>query len=487
VRIEFDDIQNRAKALTNTRDGVGSVTLSPDARTVIFAMSVGGQTDWWAGDINSGATTRVTNGVGAGSSVEFAEDASRFYYLTAGGTIMTIARQTGTPAPVAFNGSMEIDRRVEVAEAFNEAWRNLRTQFYDPKMHGTDWVALRAKYEPLLAETAAKEDFVWILQSMIGELNASHTGATAPAGTGPTVATGYLGLTFDQDYAGPGLKVASVLPKGPSDQLLHKIEPGEYILSIDGTDAALTEPLYQSLADRVGRTVELLVNNKPVKEGARNVKIRPIARTAIDDLDYENWVATRRKKVDLLSGGRLAYIHIKAMDQPSLQKFEREIFGDAQSKEGLVLDIRFNGGGRIHDDLLNILTRKPHVYETPRDGERATQPFQLWNRPTTLLINEYSASDSEIFPNGFREFGLGKIVGVPTYGGVIGTVDITLVDGTRFRIPRTGWSTLQGKNLENWGVPPDILVEQTPEDNASDSDKQLEAAVKSLLQQLPAR
>jgi tricorn protease len=175
------------------------------------------------------------------------------------------------------------------------------------------------------------------------------------------------------------------------------------------------------------------------------------------------------------------------MDQPSLRKFQRELFGDAQSKEGLVLDVRFNGGGRIHDDLFALLLRKTHVYEVPRDSERSSQPFQVWNRPTALLINEGSASDAEVFPNGFREYGLGKLVGVPTYGGVIGTNNITLIDGTAFRIPRTGWYTLGGKNLENYGVPPDIRVEMSPEDYASDNDRQLASAISIVVAQLPPR
>jgi tricorn protease len=485
VAIEFDDIHNRARAITNTRDPISSVTLSPDARTLFYVMTVGGQTDWWVADLQSGATQRLSSGAEVGGSVEFAPDASKFYFLSATGTIRQFARNTPAPTPVAFTAAMEVDRRVEVAEAFNEAWRNLRTRFYDPAMHGVDWARVRAKYEPLLGEIVAKEDFAALLQSMVGELNASHTGATPPADAAASAAaTGYLGLRFDEAYAGPGLKVADVTPKGPTDQVGKHVEVGEYVLAIDGTDVTMTEGVYQTLLDKVGRSVELLVNHKPTKEGARTLKVRPVSRAAIDDLEYDRWVEGRRKKVEALSGGQLAYVHIKGMDQPSLQKFQREVFGDAQSKKGLVVDVRFNGGGRIHDDLLGILSRKVHVYETPRDAERSTQPFQVWERPAILLINEYSSSDAEIFPNGFREYKLGKLVGVPTYGGVIGTNDITLVDGTRFRIPWTGWTTLDGRNLENWGVPPDIRVEHSPEDNATDNDRQLETAVKTLLEQM---
>ncbi len=485
VTVEFDDIQNRARALTNTRDGITGATLSPDSRTALYAMSFGGQLDWWVVNLQSGQSSRITAGSDIGGGVEFSPDASKAYYL-AGGAIRQLGRAQPAATPVNFNASMVTDRRVEIAEAFNEAWRTLRTRFYDPKFHGVDWIALRKRFEPILAETASKEDFAFLLQQMIGELNASHMGAT-PAASPNATNTGYLGLNFDQDYSGAGLKITSVTPKGPADHVGRRLAAGDYVLAIDGEDVSWNENLFKALTDKADKSVDLLVNNKPVKEGARTVKARAITRAAQDDLEYERWVEQRRRKVDALSGGQLAYHHIRAMDQPSLQRFQREVFGDAQSKKGLVLDIRFNGGGRIHDELFSYLTRRAHVYETPRDAERSSQPFQLWERPIILLINEYSASDAEIFPNGFRFYGLGKIVGVPTYGGVIGTNDITLVDGTRFRIPTTGWTTVDGRNLENWGVPPDIRVEMSPEDYARDDDKQLEAAVKTILEQIASK
>ncbi len=488
VQIEFENIHNRARALTNTRDPISSVTLAPDARSVLFVMTVGGQPGWWAEDIVSGNLTRITQGGEVGGSVEFSQDNARFFFLGPGGAIFRMERSLPVPTQVAFNAVLEVDRRLEQQAAFNEAWRSLRTRFYDPKMHGADWEALRAKYEPLLAETTAKEDFAWLLQAMIGELNASHLGATPPADPAlPTTATGYLGLRFDQNYAGPGMKVTDVVPRGPADQTGKRIAVGEYVLAIDGTDVTFNEDLYAALRDRVGREVEVTVNHRPTKEGARTVKLRPISRPAQDELEYERWVETRRRRVEELSDGQFAYIHIRAMDQPSLRRFEREIFGDAQSKRGLVLDVRYNGGGRISADLLDILTRRPNLIRIPRDGERSPQPSQVWNRPLVLLINESSGSDAEIFPNGVREFKLGKIVGVPTAGGVIGTTNITLVDGTVFRIPSTGAYTLDGRNLENMGIAPDILVEHTPEDNAADRDRQLEEAVKTLQKEIGSR
>jgi tricorn protease len=217
------------------------------------------------------------------------------------------------------------------------------------------------------------------------------------------------------------------------------------------------------------------------------VKLKPINRSQFLDLMYEEHVRESREEVDKVSGGRLAYIHIRGMDPPSLKRLVRELWGKARTKEGLVLDIRNNGGGNTHDEILSQLSRVPYGYTQPRDARRSTQPFRHWDKPIVLLINQDSASDAEIFPNGFRELKLGKIVGVQTPGYVIGTFDGTLQDGTGYRIPTQGYFDLNGKDMENNGVKPDVTVEQTPEDIAAKRDRQIEIAVDMLLKGLPKR
>jgi tricorn protease len=213
-----------------------------------------------------------------------------------------------------------------------------------------------------------------------------------------------------------------------------------------------------------------------------------VARGAWSNLFYEKWVDDNRRRVEELSGGRLAYLHIRAMDEPSLRRFQKELLSDAFGKEGLVLDVRWNGGGRIHDDLLALLTKRVHGYEMGRGGLKMTQPFAAFTRPMILLINQSSASDAEIFPHGFRYDGLGKLVGVPTMGAVIGTRNVTLLDGTTtFRIPEMFWTTPEGVDMENHAVQPDLYVENRPEDLLAGHDRQLEAAVGELLREMGAK
>jgi tricorn protease len=322
---------------------------------------------------------------------------------------------------------------------------------------------------------------------MLGELNASHLGIYSWGGG--ALATGYPGIFLDQEYTGPGVLITDVLPGTPATLADSELKPGEYILAVDGTDVNTDETYYRALEDKVGKKTKLLVNARPTKEGARTVELRPIDQGEFNQLLYDKWVDDNEKLVHELSGGRLGYIHIQGMSQGPFAKFKRWLYSArCQDRDGLIVDVRYNGGGWLHDDLYAEFAKRQHAYEKLRGQPRRTMPYHFWDRPTIMMANEYSGSDAEIVPSGFRELGFGKVLGVPTYGGVIGTFDITLIDGeTRFRVPCAGWWTLDGTSLENYGVPPDIRVENSLADAMAGNDRQLDEAVAELLKELPAR
>jgi tricorn protease len=386
-------------------------------------------------------------------------------------------------APLAFEARMELDRVAERRQVFMEFWRSVATGFYDPAMHGVDWQAMRDRYVRLLDGTATAEEFAFfVLAPLAGELNASHIEVSPPAG-GPEPETASLGLAFDETYAGPGLKVKGYVRDGPNGSSTPTIKPGEFILSIGGVDVAWNEMLWNALSGRADKDTELVVNTKPDREGSRIVKLKPVSAQRMQDLEYEQEVREAREQTDKLSGGKAAYVRIRSMDGPSLRRMERELWGMAQAKSGLILDIRGNGGGSTHDAILAQLARTSYGYTQPRDGARSSQPWRHWNKPIVLMVDENSASDSEILAMGFRHLKLGKIVGERTPGYVIGTYSATLQDGTSYRVPMWRWLSAQGGDLENVGVAPDVTVERTGTDAAS--DEQLRAAVMLLLKELP--
>ena len=518
VKIEPDGIYKRVRSLSGAPPGTKtSITFTPDRKSCLVTVAGGGaptvgggrgRRGGGGGGAPTGSTLYALPLSGGGQPTKVAEGITGNIRMTRDGTALytfgfgglkKIALPAGTAADVTLTASYEVDLAEERRQTFDQAWRLMRDSFYDPKMHGADWEAVRTRYRPIVDECVDVKDFHLLLQEMVGELNASHTGASASTGPGrggrggPPMGggrndTASLGVWFDWSGNGPGLKVTGVLRDGPADTEETRIKPGEYVLAAAGVDAAPTEAFVKALAGKAGNGVDVLVNAAPDKTGARTVKLTPVSRGQFTELLYDHWVEGNRAEVERLSGGKLAYLHIRAMDQASLARFERELITEAYDKQGLVLDVRNNGGGRIHDDLFAILTKKVHAFETPRGGLKMTQPFGAFYRPMVLLINGSSFSDAEIFPNGFRANNLGKIIGVPTGGGVIGTSDQVLLDGqTRFRVPRTGWHTVDGRNLENWGVPPDIYVDMTPADYLAGKDPQLERAGLELLKQLRSK
>jgi tricorn protease len=397
----------------------------------------------------------------------------------------------GARRRISFDVTVRIDKRLEWDEMFDDAWRCMKYRFYDPKLHGTDWDAMRIKYKPLVAFVADRHELMNVINEMIGELNASHTGASAGrdrtqgAAGGAGVMTRHLGLDLQPDKTAGLYKVTHVYENGPADKDWIKIENGNYLIAIDGKPVKDGDDFNLFLGRRLNRKVELTFNDKPKPEGAWKVKYEPILAAAFGNLRYDRWVKERRELVDKLSGNRVGYLHIKGMDQPSLAKFKKEL-AEFRHKEGLVIDERWNGGGNIEQELLGILVQRPYEVWQPRGVEPTERPFTGYFGPKVVLQNWRSASNAEMFPAGFRALGLGKVVGTQTMGAVIGTGSYSLIDGSSIRTPGVGvfLADTGHTNMENHAVQPDVYVENTPEDNLAGRDRQLETAVREVMKDI---
>src|SRR4026208_739478 len=279
--------------------------------------------------------------------------------------------------------------------------------------------------------------------------------------------------------------VCTVDEGGPADKDWVKVKVGDYLLAIDGKQVKAGDEYWQLLNNRLNRKVTVTFNSKPADEGAWNTRIEAFSGGAYSQLRYERWVKERRKKVDELSGGRIGYLHIQAMNQPSLRRFEKEI-REYRNKEALVIDQRWNGGGHQQQEVVGNLVQRQYQIWQPRGTEATTRPFAGFFGPKVVLQNWRSASNAEMFPAGFRALGLGKGIGPPTMGAVIGTGSYSLIDGSTVRTPGVGVFLADQKhtNMENYGVQPDMLVENKPEDTLAGRDRQLEAAIDELMKQL---
>jgi tricorn protease len=487
VSIDWDDIHLRAQSVAPIPAFTG--TISPDGSKVAFVDAR--DHDLWVASSNGGQLTRVTSSHAGPRQIVWSKPRSSLaalgdllYYLDREGSIRLVRASGGSGPSLPFRIKMRIRTEEQYLEMFDQTWRYLSEHFYDASFHGHDWDAVRAKYRPLVKHIAMKEDLYSLLYLMMGELNASHLGIAGHLSS-PEEETADLGLIFDEGYRGRGLKIAEILKRGPADRRGLNIKAGDYILSIDGVDVTEKTDLSSLLNGKVGEGVSLLVAAKldaPAKE-RRHVEISAVSRGKIAPLMYERWVEANARRVAELSKGKLGYIHIPSMDDSGVDRFLRSLYSDNFDKEGIVLDVRFNGGGFTHEKILNYLGSREHTIFKERDGGQGLvlrSSDRKWHKPLVLLINNRSYSDAEIFPNAFRTLGLGKLVGQPTGGFVIGTGSVQLIDGSILRIPRIGVYTTKGVNMEKEGVVPDVLVEEHPDQLAKGIDGQLVKAIEVL-------
>ncbi len=504
--IDWDDIQLRAHLVAPLPASEGAI--SADGSKVAFASGPHGSQDLWVASTSGGQITRVTSdhlnpteiqwSRRYPNNVYFKSDKGKLYMAGSGGPDLASmlagkAGSAGGATTIPFKVKMTVSRDEEFAEMLEQSWRALADNFYDPKFHGVDWYAIRQKYKPLVKHCALKEDLYALISLMMGELNASHLGISGPSSPVEEV-TADLGLLYDEGYRGPGLKVAEVVKRGPADRRGINLKPGMLITAIDGTPVTENTNISKLLNGRAGDTLTLQVLASPTADpkdpkSRHTVEIQAIERDHMRPLMYARWVEANARRVAELSGGRLGYIHIPNMEQQGLDTFVRSLYSDNFDKDAIVLDVRYNGGGFTHDQVLNYLGAREHSIFRQRDGGEGMvlrSYDRKWTKPLVLLINNRSYSDAEIFPNAFRTLGLGKLVGVPTAGMVIGTSSVELIDGSSFRIPRIGVYTARGQDMETKGVAPDVLIDQTPDQVAKGLDPQLDKAVEVLTHEVVA-
>jgi tricorn protease len=484
--IDWDDIHLRVRTIATPYPAM-ACSISRNGKMVAFRADG----DLWVASTDGGNVSRLTKSSISPHEIRWTKGGT-LWFLDGGGSIRTLTPFSGGYNPIAgsaeantinFTAKLTVRRDEEFQEIFDQSWRLLSDCFYDCNLHGTNWTAVREKYRPLVKNVAMKEDLYNLVSLMLGELNASHLGISGHLRS-PDEVTADLGLVFDESYKGPGLKVSEVLKRGPADKRGISLNAGDVILSIDRTELTDKTNLSQLLNAKVNETVLLEVTSNPGNPKARRkLETQAVGRERVSQLMYDRWVQQNADAVAKQSGGKVGYIHIPTMTEPGLEQFVRSLYSENFDKDGIIIDVRYNGGGFTHDQVLNYLGAKEHTLFRQRDGGEGLvmRSFdRKWTKPSTVLINNRSYSDAEIFPSAYRALGLGKVVGQSTGGLVIGTMETSLIDGSTFRLPRTGVFTCRGVNMEREGVAPDIAVEATPEDLAKGNDLQLKKAVEVL-------
>jgi len=374
--------------------------------------------------------------------------------------------------------------------AFRIIWQQLRDKFYDEKMNNRNWSDVRVKYEEKAVTACDMNTFSRIVSLMLGELNASHMGfmlnrtkAIKRSKDQWQEETVHLGIRFDlHDKTGRGIKIRDVIPNGPASSNGNNIKAGERVIKIAGEKVIPDMDLTLVLNRRLE---EVTIEIENTKGKTRKVSLTPITYKKASSLLFKAWVKNNRKKVEQLSNGRLGYVYVAKMDWKEFEQFEKEVYSCGVGREGLIIDVRNNGGGFTTDYLLTVLCQPVHAQTIPRGGKpgypQRRRTYSTWHKPIVVLCNQNSFSNAEIFSHAIKTLGRGKLVGVQTAGGVISTYSQNIMDIGKLRIPSRGWFTLNdGEDMELNGAMPDVTIWTKPGELPNGIDKQLNKAVEIL-------
>jgi len=484
VKIELDGIEDRKTRLTIHSSHLNNAYVTKDGEKLLYLARYEKGVDLWQTNLRTKATKLLTKlGTPSASTMVADKDDEHLFILT-GGKIHKIKISDGKKETIGINGEMALNESVEREYLFEHIWRQVDKKFYKVDLHELDWEFYKKEYAQFLPHINNNHDFAEMLSEMLGELNASHTGARYRPQNPEGDQTASLGLFYDLNHTGNGMKITEVMDKGPTVQEGSKIKAGVVIEKIDGV-AITPEVNFYSLLNRKAGKNTLLSLHDPQSGERWEETVEPITLGQENELRYQRWVENCRKIVEEKSGGKVGYVHVRGMNDQSYRTVFEEVLGKNHGKEALVVDTRFNGGGWLHDDLATFLNGEPYITFMPRGQNLGSEPQFKWSKPSIVVMSESNYSDAHMFPYTYKALGIGELVGMPVPG--TGTAvwwerlqDESLV----FGIPQVGMVGKDGKYLENNQLEPDIKVPNDPGSVSKGEDKQLEAAVNALLKEI---
>ncbi len=483
LKIELDGIEDRKIRLTIHSSRLADAILSKDGEKLFYLARFEKGWDLWQTELRSRETKLLAklgaNGVG---DMEMDKE-GKTLFIIADGKISKIDVDGGKREGVNVKGEMALNEALEREFLFEHAWRQVTKKFYKPDLHAVDWNFYKKEYSRFLPYINNNYDFAEMLSELLGELNASHTGARYRPRAENGDRTASLGLFYDEDFTGPGLKIQEVMAKSPVVKSTSNIKAGVIIEKIDG-ETITTTTNYHSLLNRKDGKNTLLSLYDPVTKKRWDEVVKPITQGEEGELRYQRWVERCRFLVDSLSGGKVGYVHVRGMNDSSYRTVYEDALGKNGSKDALVVDTRFNGGGWLHDDLVTFLNGKKYMTFMPPNQNIGSEPQFKWHRPSIVVMSESNYSDAHMFPYAYKELGIGKLVGMPVPGTGTAVWWETLQNGMVFGIPQIGMVGNDGKYLENTQLEPDILVPNEPGAVSKGRDQQIEAAVKELMKNL---
>lgn len=493
VKIDFEGIFDRVDRLRYSNSFESGLIWIEDGATLAFSATIDGKRGFFSVKFPRPESPKRITDSPLSQNRWIAK--SKEFVGHRGGVPATMSA-SGKTETFGFDVRSQRDWREVRKIVFDQGWRAMRDRFYDEAYNNKDWYEMRAKYRPIAAECLGAAEFSEVMNMMLGELNASHMGHRGGSDPLPdfdaqndwSPITYHLGLRFELDGKGPGLKVESVIPGSPCARARSLVKPGETLLEIDGNSVGPDVDIEKLLTMEQLRDVTLTVQSAGGQQ--RDVVVRPTA--SVDGLLYDEWVEKTRAKVEELSEGKLGYLHIQGMNFRSFRQMEEDLYHAGAGKEGLIIDVRFNGGGSTADHVMTALTQPQHAITQSRgSGEGYPQDrrvYASWNKPIVMLCNEHSFSNAEIVAHAVKQTERGRVVGMRTAGGVISTGSVGLLDGGSVRMPMRGWYlSTTGEDMELNGCEPHIAFWNDPMwSSPGGEDAQLTKAVEALAEDVAA-
>jgi Tol biopolymer transport system component len=480
VKIDFDGIEDRKVKLTINSSELADAILTKDGKKLYYLSKFEKGHDLWMKDMVKNETKLVLKLEEGGGDLQMDDD-GEYLYMISGKKFIKVSTKDNKQKEISYNAEFDLNYPAEREYMFEHVWRQAKEKFYDPNLQGVDWDYYKEEYVKFLPYINNNYDYAEMLSEMLGELNASHTGSGYRYNDPDGDRTASLGVFFDWDYNGDGLKILEVVEKGPLDNAESQIEAGTIIEKIDGKEIVAGESYFGLLNHKAGKPTLLSLYNPQSGERWDEV-VKPISEGEYNQLLYDRWVKTRREATEEFSDGRLGYVHVRSMNSSSFRETYSEILGRNHDKEAIIVDTRFNGGGWLHNDLAILLSGKKYVELWPNGEYFGIEPMNQWTKPSVVLMSESNYSDAHFFPYTYSTLEIGKTVGMPVPGTATAVWWETLLDPTLyFGIPQVGTKDAFGNYLENQQLEPDILQNNDYNIVVTGRDQQLERSVDYLL------
>lgn len=478
IKVELDGLADRTIRLTPNSSNLADAYLTPDGETLYYLSAFEKGYDLWKVKPRTGDVKLVSKLSGA-RGIDTDKDGN--LYLV-GSTVRKFDPKTEKTTNISASAKMKVDGAAEREYMLRHVYNEERERFFRKDMNGADWTALYNNYKKFLPHINNNYDFAELLSELLGELNVSHTGGRY-YGPGASDATASLGLLYDWNFEGDGLKVSEVIAGGPFDRASSKVKAGAVVNAVNGIKIDKNTD-YTEIFNNLAGKKTLVSFSAPGQENWEEV-ILPISAGTLNELLYNRWVKSREEEVDRLSGGRLGYVHIRSMDDASFRKLYAKALGEYIDRDGIVIDTRWNGGGRLHEDIEVMFSGKKYLTQDVHGVPTSDMPSRRWNKPSIMITGEANYSNAHGTPWVYRHLGLGKLVGMPVPGTMSSVNWVTLQDPSLvFGIPVIGFRTEEGNYLENTQLEPDITVANDPAEVVKGVDAQLKAAVDELMKEV---